>query len=84
MVYSIVLSLPSKDVTLSDLSELKECGTFTCDDVRVDYSVKDIKNIKLYELTASGKGKCFISLCGKGPEQFYSFDGISDGGFIAH
>ena len=76
MEYSIVVTTPEKNICVCSLNELRESGKFNLDSFELTYTTKDIKNIKLYEFTASGKGKCFISLCGKGSEQFYSFDGI--------
>lgn len=76
MEYSIVVTTPEKNICVSSLNELRESGKFNLDGFVLTYTTKDIKNIKLYEFSASGKGKCFISLCGKGSEQFYSFDGI--------
>lgn len=76
MVYSIVLSVPGKNVFLSELSELKESGTLSYDGIRIDYKTKDIKNIRLYEFKIGGHGRCYISLRGKGSGTQFSFDGI--------
>lgn len=74
--YNIVLHKDGKEYYLSPLSTLNNGEAFEIDETKVVSSVKTIDSkTVLYELTASGKGKCYFSLHGKSDGKFMCFNG---------
>ncbi|MBR6052138.1 MAG: hypothetical protein IKP68_13175 [Clostridia bacterium] len=74
MEYSIILHTPTgAEAVFSSLC----CGTAKSADgnIAVTMTQKKISvTVTLFELTATGEGECYFSLCGKGNGKFTSFD----------
>ena len=77
MNYSILLHTPEKTYEIVKDMKKSPCGSYRAGGVDVALASKKISDsVTLFTLTARGAGKCYLSLCGRGEGEFYSFNDV--------